>query len=113
MALQTAEKIVIITEKIIYKGICDILERYGASGYTVVPAGGKGSRAFRSTSERASVVDDFANIKVEVIVKDKALGEAIMRDIDTKYFTHYSGITYLDTVEILRADKFHPSHEFQ
>ena len=106
MTLYTAEKLVIITEKLICEGICEIVINAGATGYTLTPAGGKGSRNMRSTAERATVVDDFANIKIEVIVSDKAIAEAIVEKVAAKYFKHYSGIAYIEDVGILRQFKF-------
>jgi nitrogen regulatory protein PII len=106
MTLHTAEKVVIITEKIISKGVCEIIEDCGATGYTIVAAGGKGSRNIRSTSERASVVDAFVNIKIEIIVNDFDMAENIMNRVRNKYFQNYSGITYLEDIKILRPEKF-------
>lgn len=106
MTLHVAEKVVIITEKIISKGVCDIIEACGATGYTIVEAGGKGSRDVRSSAERASVVDDFTNVKIEVIVNDAAMAERIMDGVRDKYFENYSGITYLEDIRILRPAKF-------
>ncbi len=106
MALHRAEKVIIITEKMIARGVCDIIEACGATGYTIVAAGGKGSRGMRSTSESASVVEDFANVKIEVIVNDKQMAEAIMEQVTQSFFQHYSGITYMEYVEILRPQKF-------
>ncbi|WP_078554445.1 P-II family nitrogen regulator [Bacillus alkalicellulosilyticus] len=106
MTLHKAEKVVIITEKLILKGVIGIIESYGARGYTIVAAGGKGSRNVRSTSDRASVIEDFANVKIEVIVKEKTMAETIMNQVAAKYFENYSGITYVEEVEILRPKKF-------
>lgn len=106
MTLHRAEKVVIITEKMIANGVCEILEACGATGYTIVAAGGKGSRNVRSTSDRASVIDEFANVKIEVIVNEKAMAEAIMDQVAGKYFENYSGITYIEDVQILRPGKF-------
>ena len=106
MTLHRAEKVVIITEKMISRGIRDILEECGATGYTIVAAGGKGSRNVRSTSDRASVIEDFANVKIEVIVNDKAMAETIMNRVADRYFENYPGITYVEDVEILRPAKF-------
>lgn len=106
MTLHVAEKVVIITEKIIAKGVCEIIEACGATGYTIVPAGGKGSRNMRSTPGRASVVSDFDNIKIEIIVNDYNMAEAIMDQVKDTYFTNYSGITYLEDIKILRPEKF-------
>lgn len=106
MTLYKAEKVIIITEKMITKGVCDIVEACGATGYTIVAAGGKGSRSIRSTSESALVIDDFANVKIEVIVNDKTMAEAIMNRVTEKFFQNYPGITYMEYVEILRPKKF-------
>ncbi|MCH2037779.1 MAG: hypothetical protein MK137_04215 [Rickettsiales bacterium] len=106
MTLHLAEKVVIITERIIAAGVCDIIESCGATGYTIVRAGGKGSRNVRATSDCASVIEDFANVKIEVIVNDKAMAETIVDQVTEKYFDNYSGITYLENVEILRPKKF-------
>ncbi|MCD8509523.1 MAG: hypothetical protein LRY73_06315 [Bacillus sp. (in: Bacteria)] len=106
MTLHKAEKVVIITEKLILKGVCEIIEACGATGYTIVAAGGKGSRNVRSTSDRALVIEDFANVKIEVIVKYKTMAETIMEQVAAKYFENYSGITYVEEVEILRPKKF-------
>ena len=106
MTLHRAEKVVIITEKMISRGVREILDECGATGYTIVAAGGKGSRNIRSTSDRASVIEDFANVKIEVIVNDKAMAETIMNRVADKYFANYPGITYVEDVEILRPAKF-------
>lgn len=106
MTSYKAKKVVIITEKIISKGVCDIIEACGATGFTIVGAGGKGSRNVRSTPERASVVDDLANIKIEVIVNSDEVAHDIMEKVASRYFENYSGITYLEDVEILRPAKF-------
>ena len=105
MTPHKATKIVIITEKLIFDGVVQIIEDAGASGYTAVAAGGKGSRGVRSSS-RASVVDAFSNIKVEVIVSDRAMAERIADAVSERYFDNYSGVTYLEEVEIIRPHKF-------
>lgn len=106
MTFHSAEKVVIITEKMLLKGVCDILEQCGATGYTIVAAGGKGSRNMRSTSEIASVVEDFMNVKIEVIINDRQIGENIVNQVVDKYFKNYSGICYLENVAVLRPTKF-------
>ena len=100
-----ATKIVIITEKLIFEGVAQIIEDVGASGYTAVAAGGKGSRGIRS-SGRPAVVDAFANVKIEVITASRDMAEEIADRVAARYFQNYSGITYLEEVEILRPHKF-------
>lgn len=106
MTLHQAEKVVIITEKLISQKVFNIIEECGATGYTIVAAGGKGSRNVRTTNERAIVVDDFANVKIEVIVKDRDTAEQIITRVSDKYFANYPGICYIEAVEILRPAKF-------
>jgi len=109
MTLHAATKVVIITERLIAEPVFKIIQECGATGYTFTPAGGKGSRNVRSTSERATVVSEFANIKIEVIVHDLGVAEAIMDTVAGRYFQNYSGITYTEQVQILRPAKFHRS----
>lgn len=106
MTLHKATKLIIITEKFISKKVAAIIDECGATGYTTTLAGGKGDRNIRSTTERASVVDDFANIKFEIIVNKHSIAEEIMNKVTEKYFKDYPGITYLEDVEILRPKKF-------
>ncbi|NVK25016.1 MAG: hypothetical protein HWE10_08820 [Gammaproteobacteria bacterium] len=106
MTLYSAIKVVIITEKMIAKGICNIIEQEGASGYTIMAAGGKGSHGVRNISDRAAVIDDFSDVRIEVIVTDKERAKSIMKKVAEAYFNEYAGITYLDEVEVLRLSKF-------
>ena len=101
-----ATKVVIITEKLIFDGVTTIIEEAGATGYTMVAAGGKGSRGVRA-SGRASVVDAFTNVKIEVICSTHEKANEIADRVAERYFTNYSGITYLEEVEVLRERKFH------
>lgn len=100
-----ASKVVIITEKIILGKVTKLIEAAGARGYTVTPAGGKGSRGVRSTS-RAAVIDELSNVKIEVIIGSKNAANRIADEVAETFFDNYSGITYLEEVEVLRPHKF-------
>jgi nitrogen regulatory protein PII len=106
MTLHAAEKVVIITEKIICDGVCKIIKECGATGYTIFEAGGQGSRNVRTTAQRAMLVDEFANVQIEIIVNNYVMAEAIMDKVKNTYFGNYSGITYLEDIKILRPEKF-------
>lgn len=101
-----AKKVVIITEKLIVEGVIKIVERCGATGYTVFAAGGKGSRGVRS-EDRPKVVDAFSNVQIEIITSNDAVANQIVDEVAATYFENYSGITYLEDVEVLRPHKFH------
>ncbi len=100
-----ATKTVIITEKLILDGVIRIIEEAGAGGYTVTVAGGKGSRNVRPAGG-THVVDAFTNVKIEVITSSREMGDKIAEAVLERYFQNYSGITYIEDVEVLRPQKF-------
>lgn len=100
-----AKKVVIITEKYITEKVAKLITECGATGYTVSSAGGKGSRGKRSEG-RGGVSEAYANVKFEIIVTDEALAKKIGDKVAETYFQNYSGITYVENVEIIRPQKF-------
>jgi hypothetical protein len=102
---QQASKLVIVTEKLLLKKIVKIINAAGATGYTVVSAGGQGSRNVRSPGQ-PSVGDIYSNIKIEVLTASRDMALKISDEVATKFFEDYSGITYLCDAEVLRAHKF-------
>jgi len=100
-----AKKLVIVTEKLLLKKIAKIIETAGATGYTVVDAGGKGSRDVRST-DHAGVSDTQLNVKIEVLTDSLEMAMQISDEVAAKFFADYSGIAYLCDAEVLSAHKF-------
>ncbi|MEM6811986.1 MAG: P-II family nitrogen regulator [Pseudomonadota bacterium] len=100
-----AKKIVVITEKLIVDQVKRFIEENGASGYTVMTAGGKGSRGARSEGRNA-VTDSYVNVKIEIITTDEDVARNIADKVTEKFFDNYSGITYIEDVEIIRPQKF-------
>jgi nitrogen regulatory protein PII len=100
-----ASKLVIITEKLILDKVTRLIEASGGKGYTVVAAGGKGSRGVRSTG-RAAVVDEFSNVRIEVITASRETANRIADEVAGTFFRDYSGIAYFEDIEILRPEKF-------
>ncbi|NJL88167.1 MAG: hypothetical protein HC886_22910 [Leptolyngbyaceae cyanobacterium SM1_1_3] len=103
---QNASKLVIVTEKVLLKQVAKIIDEAGATGYTVVDAGGKGSRNVRS-SGRPTVSDAFSNVKFEVLTRNREMAVKISDEVAAKFFDDYSGIAYLcDVMEVLHAHQF-------
>ena len=102
---QKASKLVIVTEKLLLKKISKIIDELGATGYTVVDAGGKGSRNVRS-SGRPTVSDTQSNIKFEVLTRDRDIALKISDEVAAQFFDNYSGIAYICDAEVLHAHKF-------
>ena len=102
---QDAKKLVIVTEKVLLKKIAKIIDQAGATGYTVIDAGGKGSRNIRS-SGRPTVSDTQSNIKFEVLTRNRDTALRISDEVAAQFFDDYSGIAYLCDAEVLHAHKF-------
>lgn len=100
-----AKKLVIVTEKVLLKKVAKIIEESGASGYTVVETGGKGSRNVRSTGQ-PSVSDTQANIKFEVITPDRDMAENIADQVAIKFFIDFAGMIYICDAEVLYGHSF-------
>ena len=103
---QRASKLVIVTEKVLLKKVAQIIDAAGATGYTVVDAGGKGSRNVRSSGQ-PTVSDTYSNIKFEVLTPNREMAVKISDEVAAQFFDNYSGIAYLcDVMEVLHAHKF-------
>jgi nitrogen regulatory protein PII len=97
-----AIKLVIVTEKLLFKHIVGIIERAGATGYTVTDAEGKGSRNGTAFG-RPSVSTTYEKMKIEVITNDEAVARKIADETAANYFDNFSGIIFIDRVEVLYA----------
>lgn len=100
-----AKKLVIITEKILFKKIAQIIEASGATGYTVLETGGKGSRNVRSSGQ-PNVSDTQGNIKFEVLTADRDMAEKIADQIGVNFFLDYAGLIYICDAEVLYGHSF-------
>ena len=100
-----AVNLIIVTEKLLLKKIAKIIDAAGATGYTVIETGGKGSRNVRS-SGRPIVGDTQSNIKFEVLVDNRDMAINISDEIAAEFFEDYSGITYICDAEVLSAHAF-------
>ncbi|WP_448534742.1 P-II family nitrogen regulator [Parathermosynechococcus lividus] len=100
-----AKKLVIVTEKILLKKIAAIIEEAGATGYTVMQTGGKGSRNVRSSGQ-PNVSDTTANIKFEILTPDRDMAESIADQVAAQFFMDFAGIIYICDAEVLYAHTF-------
>ncbi|MBO0349937.1 hypothetical protein J0895_12595 [Phormidium pseudopriestleyi FRX01] len=102
---QKATKLVIVTEKLLMKQISKIIDEAGAAGYTVMPAGGKGSRNVRSSGQ-PTVGGTDSNIKIEVLTANRDIALKISDEVAAQFFDDYSGIAYICDAEVLHAHTF-------
>ena len=90
----------IITEALLENELCELIEKLGATGYTVTNARGSGSRGVRDAGWTSS-----GNIRVEVVCT-KELADAIAENLRGKYYDHYAMIIFESDVRVLRPEKF-------
>jgi nitrogen regulatory protein PII len=102
---QKASKLVIVTEKLLLNKIVKIINEAGATGYTVVAAGGQGSRNLRSSGQ-PNVGDIYTNIKIEVLTANRDVALKISDEVAVQFFDDYSGIAYVCDAEVLHAHMF-------
>lgn len=105
MKTHMVTRVSITAEKLLKDKIIAILEEEGATGYSFFDGGGKGAHG-EHPAHRPSIVDEFSLVKIEVIIASRKDAETIAERIANDYFKTYSGIVYLDEVEILRPEKF-------
>jgi len=101
-----ATKLVIITEHFIATRVCKLIESCHPKGYTMVPAGGKGLHHLHPTLDKATVVEGFDNMKIELITRERCTAEKIAQKILTDLFEEYPGVMYLEDVQVCRPERF-------
>lgn len=101
-----AAKLTIVTEHFLCDNVCAIIESGGAKGYTIVSVGGKGLHHQHSMGDKATVIEGFDNVKIEVIMSDREKAETIAKRVLDECFAEYPGIMFLDMVEVARSERF-------
>lgn len=102
---KSASQLILVTEKVLLKKIAEIIDKAGATGYTVVPAGGKGSRGVRSSGQ-PNVSDTYSDIKIEVLTDNRDMAMEIADKVAAQFFDDYAGIAYICQAEVLSAHQF-------
>ncbi|MBL8671723.1 MAG: DUF190 domain-containing protein [Alphaproteobacteria bacterium] len=102
IAVHRRKKVEIVVEKVRAPAIVALIERLGATGYTVMPSlAGSGHTGLRGASEVVGVFDNV--IVMAVTSEDKA--RAIMSGA-MEVLRDYAGIVLLSDVEVARPDHF-------
>jgi len=91
--------VTIVAEGLLKDKMISLLEKQGATGFTIVRAEGRGSRGSGATDWEGP------NYRFEVITS-KEIADQILTAVQGKYLTHYSVIVWLSDVDVLRAEKF-------
>lgn len=90
----------IVCESDLEKKLGDDVMAFGAHGYTVTEARGRGAGG-----ERDAAWSPSGNIRMEVIC-EAAVAESIAAHLHKTYFEHYALVLYMSDVDVLRGEKF-------
>ena len=93
------KRVTIVAEALLEKRLTAELSKLGARGWTVLEARGSGSRGVRSGDVGG------ANVQIETLVSS-ATAERIVEHVAEHYFADFAVIAYVDTVEVVRGDKY-------
>ena len=99
MELVPLKLVTIVAESLLEKRLVEEVKRLGAKGYTITPARGEGSRGIRSVDWEGQ------NIRLETIVSEE-VALRILQRLQEEYFPHYAVIAYVETVWVVRGEKY-------
>ena len=105
METHLATRLTITAAKLIQDRITRIIEDKGAAAYSIFEGSGRGHHDSRARL-RPQIIGEFTIVKIEVVLMDRAIVDAIVEEIAQTLFTEHSGIAYIDSVEVLRPAKF-------
>ncbi|MGV8942300.1 MAG: P-II family nitrogen regulator [Lysobacter sp.] len=100
MHTERRKLLTIIAEALLEQRMVKDLERWGAHGYTITDARGKGGRGVRNAGWEHS-----GNIRVEVVC-DATTAATIAEHLKEQYYDNYAMILFIGEVEVLRPEKF-------
>ena len=101
----TAVKLTVIAERLVQKDIEAILAAEQVSGFSIFPGGGKGTHGIHH-EDSAELVHEFSIIRLECLLINQQKAERIGQMLADGCLTDYSGIVWLQPVEVFRAGKF-------
>ena len=100
-----AVKLTVVVERMLKPAVERLLTEAGITGWSVFPGGGHGAHGLHR-AEAAQLVREFAIVKIEAVLRDRATAERIAERLTTEYLAEQSGIVWMSSVEVWRAAKF-------
>jgi hypothetical protein len=95
----TLQLLTIVAESILEQRLTDEIERCGATGWTLSPARGRGSRGMRASEWEGG------NVRIEVLATDEVV-DRLLSALEAQYFAHYAVVAFVHPVAVLRGEKF-------
>jgi hypothetical protein len=100
-----ATKLTIVVERLLQPAVERLLNEAGVTGWSVFPGGGRGSHGVHR-AEAAQLVREFAIVKIESVLRDRATAERLAETLTRQYLAEQPGIVWLEAVQVLRGAKF-------
>jgi len=100
LELGACKLLTIVCEAALEDSLLKDIETWGARGYTVTDARGKGSRG-----RRDATWGPHANIRIEILCNAQ-IAAGICQALRERYYDNYSMVLHVSTVEVLRPEKF-------
>jgi nitrogen regulatory protein P-II 2 len=99
MHTATVKLVTIVAESVLADRLTRAILAAGATGYTLTPATGAGSRDMRASTL------DGENIRIETLASP-AVAEALLERLARDWFPHYAVIAWVSDVAVLRGEKY-------
>lgn len=100
MTHENINLVTIFTEAALESQLIKDIEQFGAPGYTITNARGKGSRGRRGASWEAN-----SNIRIEIICSVD-IAKKITEHLQDTYYDNYAMVTFISKIDVLRPEKF-------
>jgi nitrogen regulatory protein P-II 2 len=91
--------VTIIAEPVLEDRLVRLLQALGATGWTVTPCHGEGSRHIRASDPPGD------GVRIETIVS-AGVADRVLEAIAHDYFAHYAVIAWVGEVQVVRGDKY-------
>lgn len=103
METHAKTRIDILVEAPFRKHLCDMVDRYGVSGYTVFPA--LAGRGDHTAWIRSGLITDVGKMELVVCIIDDSRCDALL-DALAENLTDHIGFVTTSRVQVIRPDKF-------
>jgi hypothetical protein len=93
------ELVTVIAESILEHRLVHEVQAAGATGWTITPARGEGSRGVRAADWEGG------NIRLETLCSSD-VADRLMAVLERDYFTNYAVVAFRHQVSVLRGEKY-------
>ena len=92
--------VTIVAESVLQDRLIRLVLKEGASGYTLTPCSGEGSRGLRSTTPVGG-----HNVRIEVVTGPEVVDRVLTR-LQAEFFPHYAVVAWVTDAAVVRGAKF-------